>query len=85
MAVFIPPKIHAKANGIRNFDECQSIFWQILRVIGNSIASAPILLIKDDKIAAISSKEIRNWISVNSLPPINFPTRPAILSYLNPD
>ena len=49
IAVFIPPKIHANANGIKNLDECQPIFWQIFNVIGRSIASAPILLIKEDK------------------------------------
>ena len=26
IAVFIPPKIHAKAKGIKNLDECQFIF-----------------------------------------------------------
>ena len=84
IAVFIPPKIHAKANGIKNLDECQPIFWQIFNVIGKSIASAPMLFIKEDKIAAIKSKDTKNWNSVNCLPPINLPTRPAIPELLRP-
>ena len=52
--------------------------------MGKRIAKAPILLINDDKIAAINSREIINWISVNSLPPISLPTRPAIPELLKP-
>ena len=37
IVVFIPPKIQPKANVIRNLDGCQSIFWQIFKVIGNKI------------------------------------------------
>ena len=84
IAVFIPPKIHAKASGIKNFEECQFIFWHIFNVIGNSIANAPILFINEDRIAAIKRRAIKNCISVNSLPPINFPTSPAIPELLNP-
>jgi hypothetical protein len=60
IVVFIPPKIQAKANGIRNLDGCQSIFWQIFKVIGNKIARAPILLINEERIAAINNKQIKN-------------------------
>ena len=48
------------------------------------MANAPILFMKEDNTAAISSNEIINCISVNSLPPINFPTRPAIPELLKP-
>ena len=60
IAVFIPPKIHAKANGIKNFEGCHSIFWHILSVMGSKMARAPILFIKDERIAAINSKHIKN-------------------------
>ena len=60
IAVFIPPKIQANAKGIKNFEGCQSILWHMFKVIGNTIASAPILFIKDDKAAAIKRRLIKN-------------------------
>ena len=48
------------------------------------MANAPILFINEDKIAAINRRAIKNCISVNSLPPISFPTRPAIPELLSP-
>ena len=60
IVVFIPPKIHAKAKGIKKRDGCQFIFCQIFKVIGNRIARAPMLLINDDKIAAIKRRLIKN-------------------------
>ena len=60
IAVFIPPKIQAKDNGIKNLAGCHSNLWQILSVIGSKIANAPILFIKDDKKAAINNKDIKN-------------------------
>ena len=48
------------------------------------MANAPILFINEDRIAAIKRRAIKNCISVNSLPPISFPTRPAIPELLNP-
>jgi hypothetical protein len=60
MVVFIPPKIQAKAKGIKNLEGCQSIFWHIFKVIGRRIARAPMLLINEDSSAAISNKLIRN-------------------------
>ena len=62
--VFIPPKIDAKDKGIKNLDGFQFIFWQMPRVIGRSIAIAPMLFIKDERIAAKKVIEIINWISL---------------------
>ena len=59
IAVFIPPKIHAKANGIKNFEGCHSIFWHILSVMGSKMARAPILFIKDERIAAIKANILK--------------------------
>ena len=59
MTVFIPPKMLAKASGIRNFDGFQSIFWHTESVIGSNKAIAPMLFIKDDKKAAITIITIR--------------------------
>ena len=84
MAVFIPPKMQANAKGIKNFEGCQSIFWHIFKVIGNKIASAPMLFIKDDKTAAIKSRLIKNWVSVNVLVPISFPTNPVRPEFFRP-
>ena len=84
MVVFIPPKIHAKANGIRNLEGCQSIFWQTFSVIGKSMANAPMLFINDDKNAAIKSKKIKNCNSENFLVPINLPTSPVRPEFFNP-
>ena len=42
------------------------------------------LLIKDDSNAAINNKLIRNWNSVNDLPPIIFPTSPVNPEFLRP-
>ena len=56
IVVFIPPNMHANASGIKNLEGCQFIFWQIFNVIGSNIANAPMLLINDDKTAAISIK-----------------------------
>ena len=52
--------------------------------MGKRIAKAPILFINDDKTAAIKRRETINSISVNSLPPISLPTRPAIPELLKP-
>ena len=60
IAVFIPPKMHAKDSGIRNLAGCHSRRWQIFKVIGRRIAKAPILFINDDKNAAIKRSETRN-------------------------
>ena len=84
MVVFMPPKIHAKAKGIRNLEGCQFIFWHILKVIGKRIAKAPILFINDERIAAIKSREIKNWNLVKLLPPIYLPTSPVKSELFNP-
>lgn len=84
MVVFIPPKMHANAKGIRNLDGCQSIFWHTLRVMGNKIAKAPILFIKEERNAAINNNEIKNWSSVNFLVPIIFPTKPVKPEFFKP-
>ena len=84
IAVFIPPNMQAKARGIKNLEECHSIFWHIFNVIGKRIAKAPILLIKEERIAAIKSKHIKNWNSVKVLLPTNLPTRPVRPEFANP-
>ena len=61
--VFIPPRIEAKAKGIRNFDGFHFIFWVMPIVIGKSIAIAPMLFIKEDRKPATNIRRIRNWIS----------------------
>ena len=55
--VFIPPKIDEKAKGIKTLDGFHSIFLQIPNVIGNNIAIAPILFIKEDKRATAWIRE----------------------------
>ena len=61
--VFMPPKIDAKARGIRNFEGFHSIFCAIPMVIGKSIAIAPMLFIKEERSAAININIKRNCIS----------------------
>ena len=60
ITVFMPPKILAKANGIKNFDGFHSIFWQMDKVIGSNKAMAPILFMNEDSRAAMTMIMMRN-------------------------
>ena len=73
ISVFIPPKIDANAKGIRNFPACHPIFWQVDRVIGSRRAIAPILLMNDERMAAMNFIRNKNWVSLGENLPIIFP------------
>ena len=73
ISVFIPPKIDANAKGIRNFPACHPIFWQVDRVIGSRRAIAPILLMNDERMAAMNIIRNKNWVSLGENLPIIFP------------
>ena len=54
--------MEANANGIRNFDGFQLIFWQIPKVMGRSIAIAPMLFMNEERKNAIDNSKNINWL-----------------------
>ena len=91
MSVFIPPKIDANARGMRNFPACHPIFWHVDRVIGSRSAIAPILLMNEERIAAMNIIRNKNCVSLGENLPIMFPVtadkpaswRPLLISKTN--
>ena len=91
MSVFIPPKIDANARGMRNFPACHPIFWHVDRVIGSRSAIAPILLMNEERIAAMNIIRNKNSVSLGENLPIIFPVtadkpaswRPLLISKTN--
>ena len=71
--VFMPPRIEAKAKGIKNFPACHPIFWEVDRVIGSRSAIAPILLMNEERIAAMNIIINKNCVSLGENFPIIFP------------
>ena len=53
--VFMPPRMEANANGIKNLDGFHSFFCAMPIVIGNNIAIAPILFMNEERKAAVTS------------------------------
>ena len=91
ISVFIPPKIDANARGIRNFPACNPSFWQVDREIGSRSAIAPILLMNDERMAALNIIRNKNCVSLGENLPIKFPVtadrpaswRPLLISNTN--
>ena len=78
--VFIPPRIEAKASGIRNLEGFHSIFCAIPIVIGNSMAIAPMLFIKDERKPATNIRRTKNWNS-----PLIFRLKVSPIILMKPD